>query len=128
MLTSAREGRAGLPGHQHPAASRLARATTTAAPPIRLVAIWLPAVLHAGAVDELRDRLYRLLRHAGSEVVLDGSSVQEISPAAAGVLVAAALLAQQTGSTLRVARPSPVLQHALRPYRDIGLAVAKPGH
>jgi STAS domain len=95
MLISVREGRAGLPGHQHPAASRLTGAATTAAPPVRLVAIWLPAVLHAGGVDQLRDRLYRLLRHAGSEVVLDGSSVEEISPAAVGVLVAAALLAQR---------------------------------
>jgi anti-anti-sigma regulatory factor len=125
MLTSAPGSRAGLPGHQHPAASRPAQATMTDAPPIRLVIVWLPAVLHAGAVDQLRGRLYRLLRHAGSQVVLDGSSVEEISPAAVGVLVAAALLAQKTGSTVHVTRPSPVLQRALRPYRDIGLA-AKP--
>ena len=73
MLTNTRESRAGLLGHQHPAASRLARATVTVAPPpTGLVTVRLPAVLQAGDVDGLRDRLYRLLQHAGSEVVLDG--------------------------------------------------------
>jgi anti-anti-sigma regulatory factor len=125
MLTSARGSRVDLPGHQHPAASRPARATMTAAPPAGLVTVRLPAVLHAEAVDQLRDRLYRLLQPAGSEVVLDGSSVEVISPATVGVLVAAALLAQKTGSALHVGRASPALRRALRPYRGIGLAVGK---
>jgi anti-anti-sigma regulatory factor len=91
--------------------------------PERLV---LPAELTATAIDRLRDELYRHVRHSAAHIVLDGRDVRQVSAAGIGVLVAAALLAQAKGTSVRIARPSDDLRQALRGYAGTGLILDQP--
>lgn len=90
------------------------------------VTVALPRQLHAHQVEKLRDRLYKPLRDPSNHLVLDGANVEHITPAGICVLVAAALLAQQTGATIHLTRPSPALHRELRRYRHIAGLLAEP--
>ena len=86
----------------------------------------LPAELSGTAIDRLRDELYRHVRSNPAPVVLDGRGVRHVSPAGIGVLVAAALLAQASGTSLRISRPSESLRQAVRGYAGAGLILDQP--
>lgn len=67
-------------------------------------------------VEDLRDQLYSAVRRH-RWVTLDAADVAVVSAAAAGVLVATALLAQQLGGGVMLEAPSSALRNALRGYR-----------
>lgn len=69
-------------------------------------------------VDALRDQLYAAIRRH-RWVTLHAGDVAVVSAAAAGVLVAAALFAQQLDGGVVLDTPSRALRHALRGYRGI---------
>lgn len=79
----------------------------------------LPRLLGDDAVDTLRDRIYDLLIEPGTRLSLDASRVEDISPAGVGVLIAAALLAQRTRSTLQIAEPSDTLRRILARHQHV---------
>jgi serine phosphatase RsbU (regulator of sigma subunit) len=85
------------------------------------VSIQLPRDLTDQIVDELRDQLYAAVRES-RWVTLEAAQVEQLSSAAAGVLVAAALFAQQLGGGLIVEEPSRAVRDALRGFhclRDV---------
>ena len=79
--------------------------TESSAESIRVV-FTLPSLLGDDDAETLRDDLYDLLRTPGTPVTLDANGVEGISTTGIGVLIAAALVAQSTGSTLHIRRPS----------------------
>jgi anti-anti-sigma regulatory factor len=83
------------------------------------VVVELAPSLCTDTVETLRDHLYDLLREPGRHVVLDGSELEDISAAGVGVLIAAGLVAQQTGATLQIANPSPVLRRTLVRHQHV---------
>jgi anti-anti-sigma factor len=83
------------------------------------VVLALPGMVCADAIETLRDNLYDLLRKPGTHVILDASEVEAISAAGIGVLIAAALLAQQTGSTLQITGPSTALCRVLARHEHV---------
>jgi anti-anti-sigma regulatory factor len=101
--------------------------TASRAPEHRRAArLLLPAELSATAIDRLRDELYQHVRRSPVPVVLDGRAVRHISPAGIGVLVAAALLAQANGTSVRIDQPSESLRQAVRGYAGAGLILDQP--
>ena len=86
----------------------------------------LPAELTGTAIDRLRDQLYQHVRGNSAPVVLDGRAVRHIFPAGIGVLVAAALLAQASGTSVRIDQPSESLRQALSGYAGAGLILDQP--
>ena len=99
-----------------------AEATHMPAPASEIVVVGRPAALRLAPhltdahVDELREEVYAAIRRHRC-VTLEAGEVAVVCAAAVGVLVAAALLAQQLGGGLVLDTPSAALRTALRGCR-----------
>ncbi|MDX6284562.1 MAG: hypothetical protein QOG53_47 [Frankiales bacterium] len=77
-------------------------------------ALTLPTALVGEEVDRLRPALLTYVRQAGGPIVsLDATDVELISSSGLGLLVAAALVAQEHGRRLQVRRCSELFRESI---------------